>query len=1125
MPILPFNERNLSNFFSANYIAQGRHYSKAGYVQDFKISEDGRVLSAAVSNRKGRVYRVDIKIKAGQYSVTIDGWCSCAINYNCKHVAATLLQALQQIQLQRSLTKSPVLAHQQLSQWLRVFDQSLKTPENENCYPADMKTRLLYCLDTTVDHSGAVLHVNLVSTYHLKGSKYSTRTTKFYAEDALKTPPALFLRASDLRILRHFLVRSERYYTDYGHYPLVGIEAAVILEEMIQTGRCHWRDIHTSPLHVGDARAAELVWNTQKDGAQSATFAFSGTHTEILPITPPWFVDLDNFACGALNTSLPDKVAHTLLRLPEIPSELSAGMSDALTERFKKLQRPVAAPHKFVNIKPRNISPIAHLYLFSKKGKLSQTHEFATTQTLKQSVNALARLSFSYGIQRFYLGEQGDYMMVEEGAELFRIERNYGFENQALQQLHQYGLERMSNSSTLACEPLHRSDLSFSMEPGLDLEQKAIHFSIKHIPELKADGWQIEMAPDYLYRVVNAIDGWYMELNEENNFDWFNLQLGIDVDGKAINLLPILVAFIQKFPNEFTPQALTQLDDDFIISAPMDDGRLLPLKLGRVRSILSILIELYNPNALNEAGCLLLSPLDATRLSALEQTFATDELHWSGNEHLRQLGQRLRNFTELQPMLPPDGFKAILRPYQQDGLSWLQFLREFDLGGILADDMGLGKTIQTLAHLVIEKHSGRMTQPSIIIAPTSLMGNWRMEINRFYPAFSVLTLQGPERKKHFQKIPEYDIVLTTYPLLFRDHKDLLEHQFFYLILDEAQVIKNPKAQATQIAQQISAKHRLCLTGTPMENHLGELWSLFNFLTPGFLGDAALFRQLYRNPIEQELDETRRTQLSQRIKPFMLRRTKAEVASDLPPKTEILKTVEMDGEQRDLYESIRLAMHEKIRTEIADKGFDRSQIIILDALLKLRQVCCDPRLLRMKTAQNITQSAKLELLMDIVPEMVKAGRRILLFSQFTTMLEHIGNSLQQKSLAFVKLTGQTRDRETPIQRFQADEVPIFLISLKAGGTGLNLTNADTVIHYDPWWNPAVENQATDRAHRIGQDKSVFVYKLITAGTIEEKIIELQERKKGLLDGLFTGHVPTKSILTSADLEALFEPLPT
>jgi SNF2 family DNA or RNA helicase len=472
----------------------------------------------------------------------------------------------------------------------------------------------------------------------------------------------------------------------------------------------------------------------------------------------------------------------------------------------------------------------------------------------------------------------------------------------------------------------------------------------------------------------------------------------------------------------------------------------------------------------------------------------------------------------------PAGLRLELRPYQKEGLAWLQFLRRHNLSGILADDMGLGKTAQALAHLLLEKEAGRLDKPALIVLPTSLIFNWKNETARFAPGLSVLSLHGPERKSRFAEIPAHDVVLTTYPLLWRDADELMQHSYHLLILDEAQTVKNAQSQGAEAVRKIDTRHRLCLTGTPLENHLGELWSQFDFLLPGFLGASRQFTRHWRTPIEKQNDAARRDLLARRIRPFILRRKKEDVAQELPPKTIIVRSVELEGGQRDLYETVRAAMDVKVREEIANRGFSRSQIVILDALLKLRQVCCDPRLVKATTARKVAERAKLDLLMAMLPELVDEGRRILVFSQFTSMLALIEQELAAAGIDYTLLTGSTSDREAPVRRFQAGEVPVFLISLKAGGVGLNLTAADTVIHYDPWWNPAVENQATDRAHRIGQDKPVFVYKLIVSGSIEEKILALQEKKAELAAGILSEDRNIEVKFGSDDLAALFEPLP-
>jgi SNF2 family DNA or RNA helicase len=387
----------------------------------------------------------------------------------------------------------------------------------------------------------------------------------------------------------------------------------------------------------------------------------------------------------------------------------------------------------------------------------------------------------------------------------------------------------------------------------------------------------------------------------------------------------------------------------------------------------------------------------------------------------------------------------------------------------------------------------------------------------------VVMLHGPQRREAFERIPEAAVVFTSYPLLSRDF-DLLEQQEWHLVvLDEAQHIKNPKAAVAIHACKLKSAHRLCLSGTPMENHLGELWSLMRFLMPGYLGDEKSFNTRVRKPIERERSQDAQAALKKRVGPLILRRTKDEVAKELPEKTEIIHGIELSQKQTDLYETVRASMDKRVREAIEGKGLAKSHIIVLDALLKLRQICCHPQLLKMPAAHKVVESGKLEYLKEeLLPTLLEDGRRILIFSQFTSMLGLIQEHLQQEGIRHLKLTGQTKDRAAMVKEFQSGEVPVFLISLKAGGTGLNLTAADTVIHYDPWWNPAAENQATDRAHRIGQMKPVFVHKLVCRGTIEERILDLQKHKAALVEALLSEDT-SKLKIDAETLSHLLEPL--
>jgi len=453
----------------------------------------------------------------------------------------------------------------------------------------------------------------------------------------------------------------------------------------------------------------------------------------------------------------------------------------------------------------------------------------------------------------------------------------------------------------------------------------------------------------------------------------------------------------------------------------------------------------------------------------------------------------------------------------------LNALAEAGVGGVLADDMGLGKTLQLITHLLALKQSGALAQPALVVVPTSLIPNWQAEVARFAPDLKVLALHGPQRSEDFSQLGAQDIVLTSYALLPRDVVTLRKQPFALIVLDEAQQVKNPRTQARRAVLSLRAPRCVCLTGTPLENHLGELWSQVDLAVPGLLGDEGAFRRHYRVPIEKQRDDECQARLNHRLAPFILRRTKAQVASELPPKTEITRRVVLDGRQRELYESLRLTLADELREVIAQRGIAHSGIVVLDALLKLRQVCCDPRLVKLEAARGVRESAKFELLMDMLPALLAEGRKVLLFSQFTEMLKLIALELDRKRIRYVMLTGETRDRAEPVKRFQDGDVPLFLLSLKAGGVGLNLTAADTVIHYDPWWNPAAEAQASDRAHRIGQDKPVFVFRLITADTVEERIEELKARKAELAEAVLEGGGARERLsFDQDDLDALLAP---
>ncbi len=677
---------------------------------------------------------------------------------------------------------------------------------------------------------------------------------------------------------------------------------------------------------------------------------------------------------------------------------------------------------------------------------------------------------------------------------------------------------RCACSSRSSCE--HAVACLFAMQakeniPGIPFQGLQNNAS-QQITDQK-DTWRLNATDFMQEEILNADDlVWYSDLHERGH-DFFAYQLGILVDGENVSIVPLVADLI----NRWDKTTIEELPNNMLVRLPISKGKILQIELGRIKPLLRLLLH-YSIRGSHHEPDLELQRYQVLLMQEAEQAVAATASRWRGTDALRVQLERLVSLTTLPEIDVPKGLQASLRDYQHQGLNWLQFLRTNHFSGVLADDMGLGKTIQSLAHLLYEKEQGRMTKASLIIAPTSLMGNWFEEAARFAPALKVLVFHGADR--HRVDFDEYDLIVSTYGLIQRDKLRFLEYSFYYLILDEAQFIKNSRTKTTQIVQQLRAKHRICLSGTPVENHLGELWSLFHFLMPGLLGDAKQFRQFFRVPIEKQADIERRELLARRVQPFMLRRTKDQVARELPAKTEITRMIDLSGTQRDLYEAIRMTMEKKVRDAIAKQGLGKSQIVLLDALLKLRQVCCDPRLLSLPEAEMAHgHSAKLDTLMELLESLMEEGRSVLVFSQFTSMLKLIEEELNARQYGYLKLTGQTQNRQDLVRRFQDGEAPIFLISLKAGGTGLNLTRADTVILFDPWWNPAVQDQATDRSHRIGQENPVFVYKLITVGTVEEAILAIQEKKKALFDGVLSNQTNGGIGLTDADVAQFFLPL--
>jgi superfamily II DNA or RNA helicase len=933
----------------------------------------------------------------------------------------------------------------------------------------------------------------------------------------LSAPPA-YLEGEDEDLVRFFIaMRSGSSQSTSATEPK-GKVGAILLDLLLRQGKLLWANSWADmanglvyPLQAGPNRQANLAWRDEGRAAKlgwSVEPANGANHPGadlidyMLPTDPPWYID--NLSCGPLTLNR-GGVDISLAELQALVAQ-----APVLTGNDKKRVSQLLLAHGLQELMPLPQPLTQRLRSDVKPQPFLLLDSVTLADTGTQRWHDFAVLSFDYDGQRVSF-DPSQRVVRQIGDVTEIIERDAAAEAAALETLAGLGFRKPATAPLSA------------VAGAVQLESQAhwLRFAESQLDALSDAGWHLQKSNKYRYDVV-PVEDWYAEIDEpeEAGKAWFELELGIVVNRQRVPLLPVLVQMIRNAPMDFDPAVLAAHGETDQMLATLPEGLRVALPWSRVKPILATLGELYfNDKIKNRVR---LSTLDASRLEELARGV---ELRWFGGEQLRETGRKLSQFGSVKKVAAPAGLQATLRDYQLDGLSWMQFLREYDLAGILADDMGLGKTVQTLAHILTEKEAGRLTSPALVIAPTSLMTNWQEEAARFAPDLKVLLLQGKERVDLFDQIAQADIVLTTYALLPRDEEKLREHHYHLVILDESHYIKNTRSKAAQTAGSLNANHRLCLTGTPLENHLGELWSQFHFLLPGLLGEEKAFNTQFRHPIERQDDPVRRMLLNRRIRPFLLRRTKDNVAKELPQKTEMVRRVELTGPQRDLYETVRLAMDKKVREEIDRKGVARSQIVILEALLKLRQVCCDPRLVKAMPSKKNTAaiSAKLIDLMQMVDDLLEEGRKILVFSQFTSMLALIEEELMARGIRYAILTGETRDRSAQVAAFQQGAVPIFLISLKAGGVGLNLTAADTVIHYDPWWNPAAENQATDRAWRIGQDKPVFVYKLIAKGTLEEKIQLLQQKKSELANSILAEGESQKMALTQEDLQAIFAPL--
>ena len=1085
-------EKLFGRRFKRATIVRGEKYVEAGLVTATRLTEK-RHVKAKVQNGQGKTYNCSLRLKTQQDAIMlVHSRCSCPVATACKHAVAAFLAhrfAGESPRAEPSAAQKQAARKEAVAQaGARATVQGTTKVVLECAVPAphDVSGHLalrLWHRDSQTGGPGVPWAPDQVLP---RTGNERRIVDRLYKHGTLELGPPIPLGEGEeareaLRVFQ-FVLEEERIGADLRFLAEAG---CLVIEGPKGPQTLRW----------SKARRLDLRWKLAPDATQSLTL--NQPHLHIVPAgKAALYLDAAHGTVGELRTPVPGRMLLSLLAMPPMTAAESTTFRNGLPEDLAA-HVPAPAVAKRRSVEPP--TPLLRIGLVSPAGD-AQAGAGAGPQRI------VGELVYCYRDTQVAAHSTQTEVEVVDGNELVQIERQPEAELALRAQL---------------LEALGRADWAVDEEGRIDLgdaANKQAFYGAAHGwgSVLRRQGWELQGTLSTSDDVVTTAtpQGVRIEQGEQTGQGWFDFGMHVDFQGRRVELAPILLGVLDNPEWGLDPEALQNLGQRYIF-LPAPNGGVMRVLTERIVDFVRVLRDLVGEgrSGASRPRVPLTSALD---LMALAQR---NSLALQASHGLGRLQQILADGAELPGFRQPIGLEATLRPHQEQGVAWLQMLRAFNLGGILADEMGLGKTVQTLAHLMLEKEGNRLERPVLIVCPKSVVGTWCNEAARFCPTLEVISYVGADRPdlRHTRA----DVVISTYRTIALDAAKLASRPFSWLILDEAQNVKNAQTNTHQELGRLSATHKLLLTGTPIENSLKDLHALMDFVMPGYLGDLTAFTRQFIRPIEAG-DAERSNALIRRIKPFTLRRTKEEAGLGLPKKTERVINIELHGAQRDLYETVRSAMDQSVRDAIARQGLQQSWGVVLKALTQLRQVCCDPRLLQVDAARAVAASAKLDWLVEQVVSKARRGKRILVFSQFATMLELIAEALRAHEITPLMLTGQTRARQSVVDAFQSGLHPVFLISLKAGGTGLTLTRADTVIHYDPWWNPAAEDQASDRAHRIGQTRRVTVYKLIAAQSVEAKMLEMQRRKRGLFEAILGGGT-LRTKLAAEDVYDLFAPL--
>jgi non-specific serine/threonine protein kinase len=1036
--------QTIQRLVSPNVFEKGLRYRREGRVR-IETAEPDRIV-ATVQGR--RLYRVTVRPKAGR----LDAFCDCPYPEPCKHIAAALLKARDDLEAAAAGSVERLTAADRL---VKLAAETVSAPEK--------RWRILYLLRLH-PHSWSLtpMRAYIRQNGDLGRMEEIVEARLDPEEDACSPNDPFILPAleqlsgsrrpfhpwrPDRPASREFpygaelgglfdLLRDSRVRLAHGSdsgkpVDFASTPCAIELEMTRAGGRVELKPVAVFPDRREPLTESGVRW---------------------LSANPSWVLrDRTLFRAGHPERAFP--ILHAAL-----------------------VQHPVTLPDASVADFIRSAAPSLGPGLCLREGfDLADADRIAGRRLeVRETGEGLSlSLVFRYGEADVDSAEPGALLLkTAAGGERFcRVRRDAAAEDAALKRVLATGVKRDASG-------------------GLSVpHRRALDWLTGEAPALAAAGVTVDGLKSLnRYRVRKRKPE--MTLAVASGIDWFDLRIGVSFDG-------VVVRFEDLAESVERRTRLVRLPGGAVGELPDEWSR-------AIRSVFHF--------GRRGRDSVRLSKWQAGLIEALIQDAASADT----DEDFRATLERLRSFNGIVHTSPPAGFQGTLRPYQRAGLDWMGFLKTGPFGGLLADDMGLGKTVQTLAFLMKEKEEGE-GGPFLIVCPTTVVFNWEHEIRRFTPGLSVVEHAGQERSRDAADFADTDIVLTSYGILLRDIALFRKIPFRVVVLDESQKIKNPSTLSSRAVRTLRVPLRLALTGTPVENRAVELWSQFAFLNPGLLGSLESFRREFAAPVDRDESPDAAAAVRRLTRPFILRRTKEAVTAELPPKVEQTYLTPMNPAQEKLYAKWRDYYRVRILESIASEGIGRSRMLVLEGLLRLRQIACHPKLV----GEEHAGSEKFETLKEMLDDVVSEGHKVLVFSQFTKMLAIVRQHLDGRGSRYAYLDGRTRDREKPVAEFQSPTgPPVFLISLRAGGTGINLTAADYVILYDPWWNPAVERQAIDRSHRIGQNKSVFVVKLIGKDTIEEKVLELQEKKKRIVSSLIAGEADAFKTLTKEDIEILF-----